>query len=78
MTATTREKTMPPSTGPTTALALLEQSQKTMHDDVAEMKIDIAAIRLAITSRPSWTVTTYITIMTALSTGLLGYITAHH
>lgn len=57
-------------------VSLLEQAHKLLMDDVIDIKLTLRNINDRLSQRPSWTVTTYITIMTAMSAGLLGWVLA--
>lgn len=59
-----------------TEIALLKQGHHDMASDLSEIKFSMAAIQLEIRGKPSWAVTTYITLVTAFATGLVGYIIA--
>lgn len=64
------------SPNPTQAerVSLLEQAHKLLLDDVIDIKLTLRQINDKLAQRPSWTVTTYITIMTAFAAGLLGWV----
>lgn len=55
-------------------VALLEAAHKVLLDEMVDTKVLVREIDRRLMGRPSWSVTTYITLVTAFAAGLLGWV----
>lgn len=55
-------------------LSILETSHAIVVQELVDIRLTLRDILERLHARPSWAVTAYLTIVTALATGLLGYV----